>query len=141
VPKIATLTATGCRFKLFVNGVFVGEGVPHNVANSTYTVSFDVAKLLRKGENVIAVEAQFYNPSRNSRIPPLFSAVLDADGQRVATDSSWKVFVSPAWLKVDGDSSGRDFIEVFQFRPRSDGLEGAWLQRHPLDGGCCDSGR
>jgi hypothetical protein len=112
-PKSAALAATGCRFKLYVNGAFVGEGTPHNVANVASTVRFDVAKLLRAGENVIAVEAQFANPSRNSRVPPLFSAVLDADGQRVATDSSWKAFVSPAWLKVDGHSSGREFIEVF----------------------------
>jgi len=112
-PTSATITATGCRFKLFVNGAFAGEGVPHNVATSTYTVTFDVAKLLHKGENVIAVEAQFYNPSRNSRIPPLFSAVLEADGQRIATDNSWKAFVSQAWMKVDGHSSGLDFIEVF----------------------------
>jgi alpha-L-rhamnosidase len=113
VPKSATLTATGCRFKLFVNGEFAGEGVPHNVANSAYTVSFEVAKLLRKGGNVIAVEAQFANPSRNSRVPPLFSASLEADGQRIATDDSWKVFVSPAWGIVEGHSSGRDFVEVF----------------------------
>jgi alpha-L-rhamnosidase len=113
VPSSATLTATGCRFKLYVNGVFVGEGVPHNVANVSSTVRFNVAERLCAGENVIAVEAQFVNPSRNSRVPPLFSAVLEADGRRVATDRSWKAFVSPAWLKVEGHSSGRDFIEVY----------------------------
>ncbi len=114
VPKSATLTATGSRFKVYVNGAFAGEGVPHNVAGSSYTVSFDVANMLRTGENVIAVEAQYANPARNSPVAPLFSAVLEADGSRIETDSSWKVFISPAWLEVEGHSSGRDFIEVYQ---------------------------
>ena len=39
--------------------------------------------------------------------------MLEGEGLGVTTDDSWKVLVSPAWLKVEGHSSGRDFIEVY----------------------------
>jgi hypothetical protein len=41
------------------------------------------------------------------------SVVLEVEGLRPVSDDSWKVFISPAWLKVEGHSSGRDFIEVY----------------------------
>lgn len=112
-PKVATITATGCRFKLYVNGAFVGEGVPRSVRGFANSVVFDVAQFLHQGTNAIAVEAQYRNPTVNSGVPPWFSAVLEADGQRITTDSSWKVFLSPAWLKLEGASSSADFIEVY----------------------------
>ena len=68
---------TGCRFKLYINGTFAGEGVPRNAPASWRALSRSMWPTCSvEGENMHRRgSAAVLNPSISSRwVPPLFSA-------------------------------------------------------------------
>ncbi|MFX0098182.1 MAG: alpha-L-rhamnosidase N-terminal domain-containing protein [Candidatus Hodarchaeota archaeon] len=48
------------RYKLFINGKYVGRGISRCEAYYWYYNSYDVTDFLNKGENVIAISCRFY---------------------------------------------------------------------------------
>lgn len=90
------------RFRLIINGKEIGEG---NNWNAVYR--YDIARYLRRGTNIIAVEAH------NTDGPAGLLAegeVLTADGRKVAirTGTHWRVSdrAAAGWLSAGFDDSG-----------------------------------
>lgn len=156
-PKRATIFVASCGYhELYVNGEQVAKEsvLAPNVSDHKYRaryIAYDIASYLRPGKNVIAfwlgngwgVYGEYKTPDR-----PLTALVLaqtdicfaDGSKQRVVTDSSWKIGVSPNflcgawtfgnfggehydanlenpyWNKVDFDDSG--WKNVTEFSPK-----------------------
>jgi hypothetical protein len=84
-------------FKLYVNGRFVGEGPPRDVAPRIAYCSFELRPVLVAGANVALVEAY-------STAPDVFGAMIaqvealgpDGDAKIIAvSDESWRVRPAP----------------------------------------------
>jgi alpha-L-rhamnosidase len=57
----ATINITAdSRYKLFINGKYIGRGINRCESNFWYYNSYDISNLLKAGENVIAISARFY---------------------------------------------------------------------------------
>ena len=105
-PKSATIAASGLGvFELYVNGVKVGDdflkpGFTH-FAKTKYAFSYDVAKLLKPGKNVVAAEvsAGWWRDQitgfRGER--SALWCELTVDGRKtVGSDTTWKASVAGA---------------------------------------------
>ncbi|MBD3351093.1 MAG: hypothetical protein GF364_06370, partial [Candidatus Lokiarchaeota archaeon] len=58
------------RYKLFVNGEYIGRGINRCEEYYWYYNTYDVSELLKSGENVIAVNARFYGRALAYYTPP-----------------------------------------------------------------------
>jgi hypothetical protein len=95
------------RYRLYVNGSFVGQGPARNPAYWGYYDVFDVASRLRPGLNVIAVEVRWFGRSLAwYEIPPhggehgALLCQLNLEVQKtpiVQSDATWKVAEDHAW--------------------------------------------
>ncbi|MGH9354316.1 MAG: alpha-L-rhamnosidase N-terminal domain-containing protein, partial [Terriglobia bacterium] len=101
------------RYRLYVNGAYIGQGPARAPARYYYYDVFDVASHLRPGLNVIAVEVRWFGQGMAWYEPPPVSAQfgsrthgallcqLDlgegAGRQIVKTDASWKATEDHAW--------------------------------------------
>ena|GEM_PF-222589 len=98
----ATIHATAdSRYKLYVNGTFVGRGPARADQRWQYYDSYDVASHLRAGENVIAAMVHQYGVPTHSYTLGRGGFLLqgEAGGQILDTGRSWKVLPSPAWQR------------------------------------------
>ncbi len=92
-------------YRLYVNGVWIGDGPCRSWADHFRYDELDVTSALREGENEIRVIANFFGVgvmTRQVREPGLL-AQLDVrrDGQSstaAATDETWQVAVAKAWI-------------------------------------------
>lgn len=94
-------------FKLYVNGHFVSDGPPRNLAPNISYSSFEVKPLLQAGTNVIVVEAYSSQPERTGGLVAQLEC-RDASGavtSRIVTDESWRVTPAP-WERIDAYSAG-----------------------------------
>jgi alpha-L-rhamnosidase len=94
VPKSAPVRMTAdSRYKLWVNGRFVGRGPARSDPAWLYYDRYDLAPYLRKGHNVVAVLVDHYGDGTFQYLPApaglLFEAQMGA--VRIASDESWKV--------------------------------------------------
>lgn len=100
-PETATLRITAdSRYKLFVNGSYVGRGPvpsdPHRLSYDTY----DISALLSKGQNVIAVLVQHLGQGTYSYIPGRAAFICEADideDTKIVTDETWKALPAAEW--------------------------------------------
>ena len=100
-PDTATLRITAdSRYKLFVNGNYVGRGPvpsdPHRLSYDTY----DISALLNKGKNVIAVLVHHFGQGTYSYIPGRAALICEADidgDTKIVTDETWKVLPAAEW--------------------------------------------
>jgi hypothetical protein len=92
------------RYKLYVNGRFVGRGPVRSDQGWQYYDTYDLAPFLRAGENVVAaivhqygVPTHSYTLGRGGFL--LQGEVQQRDGRlvRLDTDSTWRVLPSAAW--------------------------------------------
>ncbi len=134
VPTNARLAIfADSRYRLYLNGSFIGQGPARSPHYWFYYDVFDVASQLHAGRNVIAVEVRWYGqnmawyvPPYPTGIPGYLSSVVHgallcqlnvaAGGQEqtVKSDTSWKAIEDHAWdwntPRVNGSLAG---IEVY----------------------------
>lgn len=94
------------RYKLYVNGIYVGRGPCRSDPREQYVDEWDITPHISQGENVIAVLALYYGYGTGqsiSRIPALaVEAVIVSPGQEpvyVHSDASWRCLAADAWLR------------------------------------------
>jgi len=91
-------------YQLFINGRFVCHGPARCTPHHQSFDLLDVAALLQKGENTIAVRVHYLQGVVSYHHPgrPGFLAQLDlvsgGKTSSLVTDSSWKVHPDPAWV-------------------------------------------
>jgi len=95
------ITATS-RYKLFVNGIFVCHGPARSAPHHQSFDLLEIASLLRKGRNTIAVRVHYlqgivsyHHPGRAGLLAQL--DIAGGEPERFVTDSKWKVHSDPAW--------------------------------------------
>lgn len=106
-PVRATVHVTGdSRYKLYVNGRFVGRGPARADQRFQYYETFDMAPFLQPGENVISAIVHQYGSSSHSytlgRGGFLLGAELTGDDgrmQTLGTDDAWRVLPAPTWKR------------------------------------------
>ncbi|MGH9468825.1 MAG: alpha-L-rhamnosidase N-terminal domain-containing protein [Terriglobia bacterium] len=108
-PTQATLAIfADSRYRLFVNGAYIGQGPARAPHYWSYYDTFNVASKLRAGKNAIAVEVRWYGEGLAWYIPPpapvdhgalLCQLTMGAghDQQIVKSDASWKATEDHAW--------------------------------------------
>src|SRR5204863_6987132 len=91
VPKSAPARSTADgRYKLWVNGRFVGRGPARSDPAWLYYDRFDLAPSLRKGDNLIAVLV--WHPHESFQYVPAPAGLLfeaQVGQQTIASDSHW----------------------------------------------------
>ncbi len=113
VPEEAPLSIfADSRYRLFVNGAYIGQGPARSPHYWSYYDTFDVASKLRAGLNVIAVEVRWYGQGLAWYIPPpsgrfgsqahgalLCQLEISSGVQRqiIKSDASWKATEDHAW--------------------------------------------
>ena len=110
-PVDARLACT-CRdrYQLYVNGAFVGRGPSPCDPSRQYYDEYDVTRLLRTGENVIAVLGYAFGEKTVSVIDQIphapglrvWGEIRTTDGHvtRIASDSTWRVKRADSWAPV-----------------------------------------
>ena len=101
----ATVDVTAdSRYKLFVNGKFVGRGPARCDQRWQYYDTYDLRNLLRPGENVISAMVHQYGVSSHSYTVGrggflLQGEVRERSGRNVRLDSdeSWRLLPAPPW--------------------------------------------
>jgi alpha-L-rhamnosidase len=104
-PRSALVHITAdSRYKLYVNGHFVGRGPVRSDQRRQYYDSYDLARFLKKGENVIAAIIHQYGVATGSYTLGRGGFWLQGDIRdtndrvvRVDTDNSWRVLPATAW--------------------------------------------
>ena len=116
--------ATDDRYRVSVNGTIVANGsTPHDYVHMSYE-SYEIASLLRSGNNVLAFEVMTQAPERTisdeHKLPSgVIAAVLEVGEDRsryrtlVATDAGWASAPGRGWLVGVGKSTLMDLAEVF----------------------------
>jgi hypothetical protein len=103
-PDHARLRITAMsRYRLWVNGVFLGEGPPKSQPFLTYYDEYDLLPgahaRLSRGDNVICVLVNHVGYDDDSRGGLLAEIVDDSGNLVVATDLHWKAHTSNAWRR------------------------------------------
>lgn len=120
-PTSATLkTSADSRYKLYVNGHYVGKGPVRSGHGYTYYDTHDIAEFLTKGKNVIAFLIHSFGESTYNYIlkrPGLICKAEVQDGEEeviIATDETWKVRRATDWASSGDRMSKRlGFQEVY----------------------------
>ncbi len=129
------------RYKLFINGVYIGRGIYRCDKYNWYFDEYDVSGVLRTGKNVISVLATFYGeymswyePLPNGIVGPktvgkgslLFQLDIQTDRgiHSIFSDKTTRGKVCEAWQQnVPRINIGLPFVEKFD----SNKWEFAWL--------------
>ena len=127
------------RYRLYVNGQFVGRGPARSYPSFQYYDTYDLSKYLRPGKNVIAAVVHFYGEATAWYVPGkagvlsigtgpkampgkggfLFQADIQtpAGKQTIKSDESWKVRLADAWKQdTPRVNFSLGFVEVFDAR-------------------------
>lgn len=116
------------RYKLFVNGRYVGKGPVRSGEGYCYFDTFNVAELLDKGDNVIAVLAHHVGESTYNSAPGkpglICKVEIEADGktQLLGTNETWKVRQATEWVSIGARLNHRlGFQEIYDAEDAPDG--------------------
>lgn len=114
------------RYRLWVNGEYVGQGPARAPHGWHYYDAFDVAPKLRSGKNVIAVEVLWYGRGEAWYVAPPsapaeFASVvhgallcqLDAGSEVIGTDATWRAAEDHAWDWNTPQMNALGQIEVY----------------------------
>src|SRR5262249_35853389 len=120
VEASARITADS-RYKLYVNGHYIGRGPIRSDLGWQYYDDYDIAPYLHPGQNAIAVLVHFYGEDTGwymTRRPGLRlrSTVKTSHGAPVVltTDSSWKVLRASGWVQDTPRVNGAlGFVEIY----------------------------
>jgi len=106
VPSTAPVkVCADSRYKLFVNGRYVGRGPVRSDPRWQYYDTYDLAAHLKTGKNVIAALVHHYGTGTFAYIQGRGAFLLDGYAccgtQRIqlCTDESWKVMPARAWFR------------------------------------------
>ncbi len=121
-PTRAILMATAdTRYKLFVNGHYVGAGPVPSGAGIVYYDTYDIASLLSKGDNVIAFLVHYEGEPTTHGPGLLCKAEIDIAEEHgiVATDETWLVRPASDWTS-QGErlGGGLGYQEVYDSAER-----------------------
>ncbi len=121
---LARISADG-RYRLFVNGVYIGRGPARCEPLFQYVDTHDLAPRLRAGDNVIAVLVHAYGRDMSwyelprtqwSRALGCGGFYFDSDALGVATgDGAWRCRVADEWER-DTPAGSVGFAEVYDAR-------------------------
>jgi alpha-L-rhamnosidase len=121
-------TSAGSRYKLYVNGRYVGKGPVRSMAGLSYYDTYDITELLGKGKNVIAFLVHHFGEKTyigEPRKPGLIcKAEIETGDQRqvIVTDETWKVRRAPDWTDTGARiNESLGFQEVYDSSARLDG--------------------
>jgi alpha-L-rhamnosidase len=128
------------RYRLYVNGKFVGRGPVRSYPRFQYYDVYDLKDYLKPGKNVVAAVVHFYGEATAFYLPAkagvlsvgagpkaspgkggfLFQCDLESAARKktiISTDETWKVITAKAW-KQDAPrvNFSLGFIEVFDAR-------------------------
>jgi len=120
-PASAVIKASAdSRYKLFVNGRYVGKGPVRSAEGHCYVDSHDVTSLLVRGPNVVAFLVHHIGENTyaySAGKPGLICVVeLDFDGERLSfgTDETWRARRAIEWTGSGARMSHRlGFQEVY----------------------------
>jgi alpha-L-rhamnosidase len=112
------------RYKLYVNGHYVGRGPARCTPVWQYYDTYGIAPLLQKGQNTISVLHYFYGEDTCSymlgRPGLMFQCDLqlsNGDTMSVETDDTWKYVRSPSYAQDTPRKSGAlGFVEIYDSR-------------------------
>lgn len=123
-------------YRVWINGVEVGNGPPRGTTSTVYFRSYDITSRLDPEANVIAIEVYC---ERNSSIAPLLNRrnasqtlmallaqvdFIDDNGKRIAgegTDLNWRVLPGSAWNPAAVMSANYAQCEIYDSRKEPDG--------------------
>ena len=130
-PEKATVKATAdSKYKLYVNGRYVGKGPVRSGCGYTYYDTHDVTDSLNEGKNVVAFLVHHFGENTYSyalgRPGLLCKAEIEAGGQKrvIASDDTWKVRRASDWTDLGARLSPRlGFQEVYDAGKRIENWE------------------
>lgn len=116
------------RYKLFVNGRYVGKGPVRAGEGYCYFDTFDVTEYLNKGDNVVAFLAHHIGEATYASVPGrpglICKIEIDVDGetQHFGTDETWKIHRADEWIGTGARMSHRlGFQEIYDVDSAPDG--------------------
>ena len=123
--------AADARYAVTINGTFVGNGPARGTHRRYFADTYDVAHLLRPGENWIAIEVHACLDMSYTMVPLRLALLAEIEGL-VATDASWEVMPdpshrteAPAYTKQVGYSEWKDMaLEPDGWRTGADASDG-----------------
>lgn len=114
------------RYRLWINGEYIGQGPARAPHGWHYYDTFDVASKLRPGQNAIAVEVLWYGQGEAWYVAPpaapaRFGALnhgalicqLDTGSQTVISDGTWRAAEDHAWDWNTPQMNALGQIEVY----------------------------
>ena len=120
--KIKLRITASTIYRVFLNGKFLGYG-PARASHGYYRIDeYDPGKLVRKGENIVAIEVAGYNVNTYYTLdqPSFLQAEVESGGQIVmatGTDSGIEAFqVKERLQKVERYSFQRPFTEYYRLK-------------------------
>ena len=119
----ALITADS-RYKLYINGQYIGRGPVRYKPSHIFFDQYDVASRLAAGRNTIAVLAHFFGePTEQYLVGKegfLFEMTAKTNGGQqltVGSDKTWKAFRATAWdPKAPREYWAQGFVEILDFR-------------------------
>ncbi len=91
--------AAESTYRLYVNGQLAGQGPARGTRTLNFFDSYEVAPLLRRGENWIAVLVACMNIPTFKHAPARPALLLQMSDRSLATDASWQVSVASDWRR------------------------------------------
>ncbi|MEN6356920.1 MAG: family 78 glycoside hydrolase catalytic domain [Armatimonadota bacterium] len=121
-------TCADSRYKLYVNGKYIGKGPVRSAAGCSYYDTYDITELLTKGKNVIAFHITYFGESTSVcvlRKPGLICRAEIETGdqqQEIVTDQTWKVHRASDWTDQGARiNENLGFQEIYDSAERLDG--------------------
>jgi len=139
-PRSATAYVTAdSRYRLYVNGQFVGRGPARSYPRFQYYDVYDLASYLKPGKNIIAAVVHYYGEATAWYLPGKAGVLSVGSGPKampgkggllfqcnvetaagktfITSDESWRVHLADAWKQdTPRVNFSLGFIEVFDAR-------------------------
>jgi len=121
VSKAVAYISADSRYRLYVNGHYVGRGPARFDPTWPYYDEYDITSLLRPGKNLIAALVHYYGERTGWYLPKrpgfLFECSVEGSGggtTLVKSDATWKFLRGPAWVQdVPRINGGLGFTELY----------------------------
>jgi alpha-L-rhamnosidase len=137
------------RYQFWVNGHYIGQGPTPFRKPHIYVDTFDIAKYLQTGKNVIAILGNYHGVKHCTYSigkPGIIAKVevIDADARRVecVTDGRWRVYRLDAYVQqVPRRTGATAWMEVYDARKEPAGWQekdfndSAWPQARVVEPG------
>jgi alpha-L-rhamnosidase len=126
------------RYRLYINGIFIGRGIHRCEAYYWYYDTYDITEYLAQGENIIAIEGRFYGRELAFYNPPELSGSSESNsgkgglifeillqnqkGEIIATfgsDEQTMVISDPSQNSNAPNKGGLGYTEIVDLSKRS----------------------